>query len=397
MLYNQYAGRKIGAFPLINIYSLADFPQPPIDGVLYLPKNLDYTFWGAVDLQGCRIVCLGICSISGQSSETSFLTSTGLTSGALITTSYSLPIHNLTIYGIDGGATVFNITGGGTAALDWISFNVLDSNIGTIQSSSNLSTISMFLGTCYGAIFTGTIGTIGFQTSLFTAATGQTLIDMNAGLTVTRRFRVLNSSFIVPVTSTGINLNAAASVPNDSFILTDVNFSGGSANYIVGITALDNRSRWAVCRGIQNSANSAYYYMDNNAVPTIITAPKTFTKIAGTTTAGIIQRFSHTNNRITYTGVLTEQFAISATASGTSTGASPTLRFQIRHYDSGGVLLGASATSETNINNANRAENMTAFFSASISSGDYLELWVSSSNGANITVVSLSLMANRGG
>lgn len=396
MIKNEFAGRRIGSYPEINIYSLADFPQPPINGVLYLPAELDYKIWGNVDLQGCRIVCLGICSILGASSETSFLTSTGLTSGALISTSYSLPIQNITIYNIRGGATVFNITGGGVAALDWQAFNLLDCNIGTVTSPTNFVVSKSFWGTCYGLIFLGTISTISTDLSLITVAAAQTFITLSATLVVNSRFRFLFSRIVVAAGAVGIATVAGVSIPNDMFILTDVGFSG-AGTYITGITGLDNRSRWATCRGIQNSANSAYYYMDNNAVVTVIGAPNTFTKIAGTTTAGIIQRFTHTDNRVTYTGILTEQFAISATASGTSTGTSPTIRLQIRHYDSGGVLLATSATAETNINNANRAENMTAFLSTSVSTGDYVELWVSSSNGANVTVVSLSLMANRGG
>lgn len=395
---NRTAAQLVGGQPY-KIYTIEDFPQAPINGVLYLPANTDYQIIGqltpsgtrVLDLQGLRIVCLGVVAIFGFSSETSFLTSTGLTSGALITTAYSLPMQNLSITDIGGGAQAFDIDGAGTAAIDWIALNLINCKIGTVKNVTNFIVSKSFWGNCYGLTFDGTVGTISFDLMLFITAAGQTMITFAATAIISRRFRILVSSFVVPVGATGINLIAGASVPTDMFILTDVGFTGGSANYIAGITAQDNRSRWNECRGIDNSANTGYYSMDNNVTQTIIGVPNTFYKIAGTTTAGLLQRFTHTNNRLTYTGVLTRTFGVWATASAEA-GANNTLQVQIQRYDSANVLQQVSASTRSTTSGNNRAENMTTFIPMTMHPNDYIEVWISNGSNTNVTVTELIVM-----
>lgn len=389
---------RLGSDEPHKIYDLSDFPQPPQNGVLYLPANTDYEIIGqptpsgdrVLDLQGNRIVCLGIVSIFGLSSETSYITSTGLTSGALITTQYSLPIQNLTILNVDGGATVFDISGGGTAALDWEAFNMINCKIGTIANATNFVVGKSFWGNCYGLIFTGSIGTISFDLSLFVCAAGQTFITLSAALTITARFRMLFCRIASLAGATAINVVVGAVIPTDMFILTDVGFSGLGA-YITGLTANDNRSRWAECRGIDNSANSGYYYMDNNNVPTIIGVPNTFYKIAGTTTAGVLQRFTHANNRLTYTGVLTRTFGVWVACSAEA-GANNTIQVQIQRYNAANVLQEVSASTRSTTSGINRAENIVTMLPVTMQTGDYLEIWIANSTSTNTTATELIVM-----
>lgn len=395
---NRGAAQLVSGEPH-KIYSIDDFPQAPINGVIYLPANSNYQIIGQItpsgervlDLHGYRLVCLGVVAIFGLSSETSYLTSTGLTSGALITTQYSLPMQNLSITDIGGGAQVFDIDGAGTAAIDWIALNLINCKIGTVKNITNFIVSKSFWGNSYGLIFDGAVGTISFDLTLFTVAAAQTLITFAATLIISRRFRVLVSSVVAIAGTTGLNFIAGASVPTDMFILSDVGFTGGSANYVVGLTAQDNRSRWNECRGVDNSANTGYYSMDNNAVPTLIGVPNTFYKIAGTTTAGLLQRFTHSNNRLTYTGVLVRTFGVWATCSAEA-GANNTLQVQIQRYNSANVLQEVSASTRSTTSGNNRAENMTTFLPVTMQPNDYIEIWISNGSNTNTTATELIVM-----
>lgn len=381
----------VNTYPNYAIRSLEDFPNRPTDGVIYLDADTSYMIYGTVDLLGLRIVCKGIVSIFGSSSETAYLQSTGLAAGrSLISTAYSLPIQNITIQSV-GAGRVFDVDGGGTAAIDWVAFNIVDCEIGTIRNVSNFIVSNSAWFDCYGIIFSDGVGTVSFDLSLLTTAAGQTLISIDSSVVITRRFRVLFSSVLVPVGSVGIALAVGASIPVDMFILTDVGFSGGSLDYLTGITALDNRARFSDCRGIDNSANTGYYAMDNNNVATDIPSANTFVKIAGNTSAGILQRFTHTNNRLTYDGILVRTFGFWATASGLA-GSNNTLQLQIRRYNSANVLQEVSASTRSTTSGNNRAENMTTFIPMNMQPNDYIEVWISNSNATNVTVTELIVM-----
>jgi hypothetical protein len=67
-------------------------------------------------------------------------------------------------------------------------------------------------------------------------------------------------------------------------------------------------------------ADYASYYFQNNTTPTIVSAKETYYKIEGYTTIWAIEGFTHSNNKLTYTGNETAKFIIHASCSleGTS-------------------------------------------------------------------------------
>ena len=378
----------VNTSPTYEIRTLSDFPNQPIDNIIYLEANTTYRIIGIVDLLGVRLVCKGIVGILGDTSETSFLYSVGLITQPLITTSYSLVIQNISIIAVIG----FDIDGGGTAALDWIAVNFLGVlTIGTFKNYSNLVlTLCAWFDT-QGLTIDGTTGTTSIAESLLSCAAGGTLINIAPTAIIQRRFRIKYCAVIIPVGAVGVNVSAGASIPNDMHILLDVNFSGGSANYITGITANDTRSRWDGNRGIDNSGNSGYYSMDNNATTTVIATANVFVKIAGTTTPRNLQRFTHTNNRLTYTGVIVRSFGVWATTSLTA-GNNQTLQTEIRHYNSSNVLIDSSASPRSTTSGTNRAENVVAFLPIIMQTGDYVEVWVANGNKTNVKATELIVM-----
>ena len=178
----------------IFVNSKSDLPTAS-SGIITLGDSITYFFTAIVDLTGDRLVCGLNTVILGASSENCYIKSTGLSSStALITSVYSLPIRNISFT----AGKVFNLDGDGTTtAIDWFGINFVDcTTIGTIKDYTNfVMGDSAFLNSS-GMTFDGSIGTIAFGNCLFDTSTGGTAITLASTLTVSRRFRIIYSSFV---------------------------------------------------------------------------------------------------------------------------------------------------------------------------------------------------------
>jgi len=236
---------------IIFVTSKSDLPTA-VSGVITLEANKTYFFTTIVDLTGDRLVCGANTTILGGSSENCVIKSTGLSSStALITSVYSLPIRNITIT----HGTALNLDGDGTTtALDWFGVNFTDcATIGTIKDYTNfIMQDSAFLNSG-GMTLDGTIGTVGFTQCLFDCATTTTGITIASTANITRRFRIIYSSFVTLSGETSINVSSSATIGNERYILDTVNFSGGGT-YITGVDQTSNKSLFVNCVGITNTA-----------------------------------------------------------------------------------------------------------------------------------------------
>lgn len=372
---------------LVFVGTKSDLPEA-VAGVITLEDNVTYFITDVVDLTGDRLVCGENTSIIGGSSENCRIKSTGLTGTALITSVYSLPIRNITIEAdvaldLDGDGT--------TTALDWFGVNFTDCpTIGTIKDYSNfIMADSAFLNSG-GLTFDGSIGTIGMAQCLFNSDSANTVFILPATLTVTRRFRIIYSSFIVLSGETGISVNASATIPTESFILDTVNFSGGGT-YLSGIDYTSNDALFTACVGITNTAVNGQLYMQSNATATTVAATNTFYKVAGTTTASADNsKVSHSNNRLTVDAVISRKYLIQATLDFTS-GNGNVCEFGF--YDSQLATVRTPSRTKATANAAGRAENVTFFCVVTMTSGDYLEVHCANTSATtDITVENLNFV-----
>ena len=358
--------------------------------MITLGDNITYVFIGTVDLLGNRLVAGDNTSIVGGSSENSLIKSTGLTSTALITSSYSLPMRHIAIQ----ANIAVNLNGDSSKALDWHSLNFIDCpTIGTISNYSNfIMTDSAFLNSS-GMTFDGTIGTIGFNGTLFNLYTGNTGITING--VVSRRFRIIYSSMIVPVGTDGIYISPSATINDESYILDTVNFSGGGT-YLTGITGgndITNKALFINCKGtgISNTYVSGQLYMNSNATASVISATGTFVPVAGTSSASPQNsRISVNNATLTCQASIRRKYLIQATLSFTS-GNTNVCEFGF--YDS--TLSGIRTPSRTKStsNGSGRSENISLFCVVEFVSGDYITLYCANNTAINnITVSDLNMM-----
>jgi hypothetical protein len=280
-----------------------------VAGVITLAANYTYFFTTTVDLTGDRLVCGQNTTILGGSSENCRIKSTGLVGTALITSTASLPMRNITIEA--DVALNLNAASPTTDALDWFGVNFTDcATVGTIANYSNvIFQDSAFLNSG-NLTFDGTMGTIGASQCLFNCNINGTVFILAPTLTVTRRFRIVYSSFVVlGITSEkGIDTTPAPTIPDDGFILNYCNFSGGGT-YLDGFDYTSVKSLFINNVGITNTSNVGHNYMINNTTDTTIGIPNVnvWVKAAGTTTLGVGNSPKWTQpvtNRLLYGGII---------------------------------------------------------------------------------------------
>jgi hypothetical protein len=388
ILYTNFASgiSAISSGNIVFVSSKSDLPTA-VSGVITLPTAITYFFTTTVDLLGDRLVCGLNTVILGASSENCYIKSTGLnTSTALITSVYSLPIRNISFT----HGTVFNLDGDGvTTALDWFGINFVDcATIGTIKDYSNfVMTDSAFLNSS-GMTFDGSIGTIAFGNCLFDTSTGGTAIILPSTLTVTRRFRIIYSSFVTLSGETSLNVSTSATISDERYILDTVNFAGGGT-YISGVDQTSNKALFTNCVGIANTTTRGFYYMVNNTTDTTIgiVNVNVWKKAAGTTTADSNNsKFSHTNNRLTYTGAFNTSFLVTVNTAVRSAQSNQNISIGIAK--NGTILANSEMTIRTSTSNQEHPGSTQ--YQIDLITNDYVELFVKNNQSTDVRVSDLN-------
>ena len=382
------SGATLGGWVFVT--RKADLPAA-VANIITLEDEKTYVFTQDIDLTGDRLVSGQNTTLIGGSSENCFITSTGLLAATpLITSNWSMPMRNLSI--THGTAFDLDATGNPNQALDWLGVNFTNcAAVGTVKGYTNfIMTDSAFIESA-GLIFDGTVGTIGFLQCIFDIATGGTMITVPATAIISRRIRLTYCAMIATAGETALNVSIAASIPVEGYFLDTVNFSGGGT-YLVGVQHTDNKAAFSTCRGIDNSGSIAQYYMQGNLTATVIGATNTFVKTAGTTSSGTyVEKFTLTANRATYAGALIGFFKVTAVLT-LSSANNNVISARI------GKTGTPTTSSETSVTTdaAGRVENCTCQDVVSLSTGDYIEVFVANRTATNnITVENLSVIIER--
>jgi hypothetical protein len=387
---NNISAISGGSFVFVSQKS--DLPTPSA-GVITLAAGVTYFFTDEIDLTGDRLVCGINTTILGGSSENCRIKSTGLVGTALITSNYSLPIRNITIE----ANVALNLDGDGTTtALDWFGVNFTDcATIGTIKDYTNfIMQDSAFLNSG-NMTFDGTIGTIGASQCLFNCNASGTAFILAPTLTVTRRFRIVYSSFIILSGEKAIDSNPAPTIPDDGFILNYCNFSGGGT-YLDGFDHTSVKSLFINNVGITNTSNVGHNFMINNTTNTTIGVPNVnvWVKAAGATTVGIGNSPKWTqpiDNRLLYGGIISTEFIYNAVGTVQSSGANQII--------SVAVAVNGTVEAESEVSVRTSTSNQPFPFAlqdvVQLVTGDYVEIFVKNSQSTDVRVGDLNVIIQK--
>jgi hypothetical protein len=370
----------------VEVNSLTDLPTP-ISGVITLVAGYTYLFLNHLDLLGNRIVCGQDTVIVGWSSENCSISSTGLSAAtALITSVYSLPIRSISFT----HDLVFDLQGDGTTtALDWFGVNLLNcASGGTIKNYTNFVAGDSALLNSGGFTFDGIIGTIAFSNCLFDLAPTKTAINVLSTCTISRRLRIIYSSFVVLSGETGVNFSTSATVGDEKYILDTINFSGGGT-YTSGVLNTSNKALFTNCVGIANTATRGFMYMVNNATDTTIGGGNVnvWVKALGTTTADSANsKFNHASNRLTYTGAFNQSFLVTANTAVRSSSANQNISIGIAK--NGTILANSEMTIRTAT--ANQEHPGSTQYQIDLITNDYVELFIKNSQSPDIRLSDLN-------
>ena len=197
--------------------------------------------------------------------------------------------------------------------------------------------------------------------------------------------------------ATGIYVSPSTtfSAGAENYILIGCNFSGG-ATYVGGTTYTSNNALFQNCKGITNSASQAQMFFLREATPNPIVEKGVYEKVEGTSTAADVnQKFTHSIGRLTYTGGITKEFVISATAAAYSVSENA-IEISIRIAKNGATL----ADSEYQVTTS--AVLMDEHFSCqtvvNLAQNDYIELYIANNTStSSIVVTEFNLLARASG
>lgn len=375
---------------LVYVDEVSDLPTA-VSSVITLTDNYTYLFVNHLDLLGSRLVSGDNTTILGLSSENCSITSTGLgASVALLTSVYTTPIRHINFKDV-GTCLDFDGTGN-TMALDWTGVNFSDIPIvGTIKTFTNFIFSKGAFLTASKLTIDGTYGTLSIDNSLLLGdGSAGDLITIPATAICTIRTRLVYSSVVAFGSTTGINVSASATIPDESFILDTVNFSGGST-YLTGLTDTSNKSLFVNCKGITNTFVNGQLYMQGNATATVVSVVSTFYKVLGTTTASVDNsKFLHANNRLTCDATIDRKYLIQCNLSFSS-GNNKVCEFGF--YDSTLAAIRTPSRTKSTSNGTGKSENISFNCVVDFISGDFLEVWCANNTGTDdITVTDMNFV-----
>jgi len=369
----------------VLINAKADFPTP-IAGVITLLPDTQYVIGADINLGADVFVLQDLTCITGNESILTTLTSTS--AGDLFTMSdATVSINNLTI-DIPNGR-MFNFTDTASRILRCQELVVTCDRWGTFNSTSD--SIVRF-NNCAGSIttdgltFVGDFRNLFWDTSAITIAAGS-IFDLG-----TATFdSILIDVVIANLNGASVGLTGAAGSANINTggigSLTRL-VNGATGTPLSGITPNDAQWEFSGNDSIRDTRPDGILSMQGNAVETVIATQSVYVLVAGVWTVVDTSQFTgSTAGRLTYTGTKDAKIPITFSCSiEPVSGGSTNLSMQVAV--NGAVI----ADSEQDVRTAHGTPvNITLIWQAVLSTGDYVEAWVTNDSGTTNVLVSSAI------
>ncbi|MFN2261053.1 MAG: hypothetical protein ABR595_03190 [Psychroflexus sp.] len=383
---------------LVYVYSLDDLPTPN-SGEITLDTNKMYVFSGSVNISPNYLNVNG-AGLRGTFPEKDQVIS-NVDGAVLRSTDKNVYITDLAVVPASSNTKAYNFTDDGTHYCNiFEGSSVVDApgtpslGVGEISGFIAISIYKNLWDTADGLKVGGTLGKL--------AASNIFIINITngAGIEILPNAVVddidIKGNYFIYTGQTGIKVDPSANV--DRGILTSNLFRdvttplGGIDSYSKGWEMAQNSG------GIPDSkAFSSIFYLNNDIATTLTPSGSIYSKIEGETTTVDEERFTATNNRITYNGVRSIDAKISASISATAdTDNNQTSRYAIRIVKNGGTANEVQTLPISSLAAVPDGQTFQITLNSLVDmvEGDFVEVWLLATNDSSVTVVDLQFRVN---
>ena len=288
---------------LVYVYSLADLPTPA-SAAITLDATKMYIFSGIIDISP-NYLNLNGAGLRGTDPGKDGVMST-VAGGVLRSTDVSVFIENLAVLPASATTKAYDFADAtGTkfcnlfTGCSVVEIGIPSLGVGQVSGFKAITTIKNYWNCKDGMKVTGNVGKFASAYNFITGITAGSGIEFLAALTIDDID--LSNNYFIYTGQTGVKVNSGATIDRGRMT---TNMFRGVTTYINGFDSYTPAWDMRQNTYIPNSRAFSSLYMNNNATATSLTTVNTFYKIAGTTTVVKEQRFTATNNRLTYIGKL---------------------------------------------------------------------------------------------
>lgn len=373
---------KASGIPTVR--SREDLPAAVAGGI---PVSRAYFVEGIIELGGDWLDIQPGAAFEGLNGQTAGFMSTGLVGGAILRSTTTVVMRRLTFI---GAAVALDLDGVSSPAnvISWREIVFLNClSMGTLDNYTTVVWKDSAMSSCGELAIDGAFRAILLQNMGWpTIPDGVTAVSIAATASFELRLAFDNVNMGLGTGSIGIDCDVGAAIPSEGYSIRDCSIDGPGTP-LAGRDELDPASLFENNRGFENSAVVGSLFMEDNATITTIAGADTYTKAAGTTTAGsILARFTHSDNRLTHIGQIERIFLVTINIS-TEDAANDNVAVRV-------AVNGTPVNPRTSVshNNAGDASPYSVTSVVSLGENDYIEAFIANlTDASDITAVDLSM------
>lgn len=374
------------ASDLANIDSTKSYM---LDGIVDMGSAQVVVPAGGISLSGLNGARDTAKIISSAENYTMFVSPDGGYSGDVV-------MESMTIEVTGAASSVFDLDNDGNSnALDVSKVNFIGcTSLGALTDYRQmlLSEIG-FIGGSDGLTFNGTWTGLAVLNSIAVNFPAATLFKEGASLTFGGSVRANINFLDVNSASVLMDFDEANILSDAGVLLSGVRTTAADA--MPNLPGSSVKVRYAECQGIRNTYIGGQWVI-SSATATIIGAPDTPVKLAGTTTYADLQWFTNGggNNSITYISDQTTEVEIKCVLTFVGTNGDQ-VNVHLRQWDdSASDYIDLSESGAATLNASGRAEGVASFAYAVLDENDRVEVWVENlTAGRDVTAQAAGLFA----
>lgn len=366
---------------LVYVYSLADLPTPS-GSAITLDANKMYVFSGIINISPYYLNLNG-AGLRGTDPGKDGVMST-ISGGVLRSTGVSVFIENFAVLPASATTKAFDLTDATGlkfcnifSGCSVVEIGIPSLGVGQVSGFKAVTIDKNYWNCKDGIKVTGTMGKFCSAYNFIVGINSGIGIEFLAGLTIDDID--LSNNYFIYSGQTGVKVNSGASIDRGRMT---TNMFRGVGTLITGFNSYTPAWEMRQNTDIPNTRAFGSLYVNNNPTSTTLTTTSTFYKIAGTTTANVTQRFTASNNRLTYTGK--ETITAKVTAIIGALAPADAVDYSIAIAKNGVVIANPNASLAPGTYYQSFA--LTLVTEIDISTNDYLEVFIRKNNANSTTL-----------